>query len=278
MDDCGLAGPRRRAAPRQRKIKGCFSRGATLAFLDDDDLYAPAYLEQALWALDRTADADVVFMGVEFFSSAPGGEASQDRAYMDRFLAASDAIEIERDLYVFGSRLLPALLLTGVPMAFQRPVVRRAAFERVGGYRAGLRYWDNDWVLRAVKGKLRVALLNRALYRQRIGTHQFISNDTELEHLENDLRVKMGLLRDLPGERPGSKFVPAGGCPIALQRAYFQRMSGNWLQSAKDYCAGAMTRFELRRTPFLASIPLAMARSVINTRKPVPRVKSGERN
>lgn len=50
------------AAAKSTGIKGATTD--ILAFMDDDDLYAPQYLERSLGILDRNPNLDVVFMGV----------------------------------------------------------------------------------------------------------------------------------------------------------------------------------------------------------------------
>jgi glycosyltransferase involved in cell wall biosynthesis len=113
------------------------ARSPILAFLDDDDLYKPTYIERSLRAFERYPALDVVFMGVEFFTDCPDSEVPQHRELMNTVLAASGANEIEEHFYVFSDGLLRGLLLTGLPMAFQRPVARQSAFERLGDIERG---------------------------------------------------------------------------------------------------------------------------------------------
>lgn len=68
------------AAAKNRGV--AMSRAPVLAFLDDDDLYRPTYLEQALRALECLPDVDVVFMGVEYFSNCTDLEVPQHREVM----------------------------------------------------------------------------------------------------------------------------------------------------------------------------------------------------
>lgn len=63
------------------------ARGEIVAFLDDDDLYAPEYLARAVEALRLRPDLDVVFMGATWFGThAASGQHNYDRgmqAFMD---------------------------------------------------------------------------------------------------------------------------------------------------------------------------------------------------
>ena len=235
------------------------SRAPILAFLDDDDLYTPGYLEQALRALERYPALDVVFMGVEYFSDCPGTEVCQHRDFMREFLTATGSQEKEDAFYLFGDRLLRGMLLTGIPMAFQRPVVRTAAFEKVGGYRMR-RYWDNDWSIRVAKAGLGIGLLDKGLYRQRVGQHQYLSTADSLEHCDRDLETKREILKELSeGDCDRALFRQAVSQSLFC-RAYLHREEEQWWASARDFLASEMTWFDYRRFRFLASITVCMAR------------------
>ncbi len=214
------------AAAKNRGV--AMSRAPVLAFLDDDDLYRPTYLEQALRALECLPDVDVVFMGVEYFSNCTDLEVPQHREVMSSVLAASGAKKIEDDFYVFGDSLLRGILLTGLPHAFQRPVARRGAFEAVGGYRTGFQWWDNEWTIRAVKAKLNIALLDKGLYRQRIGPQQLVSNDTGLEHWEHALKVLSSILKDLLKDDRDRPLFRQAISETLFARARVHREAENW--------------------------------------------------
>src|SRR6266850_2661502 len=138
---CDRFGPRVRGIRHESARGGASAKntgtltslGQVIAFLDDDDLYAPTYLARALDVLDRIPELDVVFMGVSWFGSAADwADGAYQRAMMNA-LGLAKGIEIEPGLIRFGPELFGTLLST-VPMAFQRPVVRRKAFERIGDY------------------------------------------------------------------------------------------------------------------------------------------------
>lgn len=169
------------------------ARGEILAFLDDDDLYAPGYLERALDVLDRHPDIQVVFMGVAWFgTNATWGENAYRNA-MQKTLKEARGIEIEPGVLFFGEPLIAALL-ERVPMAFQRPVVRRHAFEKIGGYRDGCLLWDCDWAIRAAM-EVPTALITEELYKQRAGNQGFSSKqDRRLEHMLSGVEIKEYLL------------------------------------------------------------------------------------
>jgi hypothetical protein len=255
-----LCAPSGAAVAKNRGVS--LSHAPIIAFLDDDDLYQPTYLEQSLAALERFPDLDVVFMGVGYFSDCPDPALPQHRELMSSVLAASGAREIEEDFYVFGDGLLRGLLLTGLPMAFQRPVARRRAFQQVGGYRNGFQYWDNDWTIRAVKAKLKVAILDKGLYRQRIGPQQLVTNGTKLEHCEHAMKVLGSILSGLPGDDPDRSLFRQSMSECLFGRAYINRDAGNWAGAISDFIACECQYFRAKRFRFLASLPIVAFRSI----------------
>lgn len=172
------------------------ARGDVIAFLDDDDLYAPEYLERALHVLDRYPQVDVVFMGVSWFgANAQWGEEAYRQA-MQKILQEADGTETEPGVILFGDALVGALL-NRVPMAFQRPVVRRRAFESIGGYREGCLLWDCDWATRAAL-QVPTALLTEGVYRQRADNQGFSSKqERQLEHLLSGVEIRDMLLQKM---------------------------------------------------------------------------------
>lgn len=167
------------------------ARGEVLAFLDDDDLYDPRYLDGALAVLDAHPELDVVFMGVSWFGARAADGERNYRQAMARFLAQAGGLR-KGELSVFGPSLVGALL-TSVPMALQRPVVRRAAFEGIGNYRPDCLLWDCDWAIEAAL-HARCALLHEGLYRQRVDGQGFSSrHDRAGDHLRSGVGIKQRL-------------------------------------------------------------------------------------
>jgi glycosyltransferase involved in cell wall biosynthesis len=177
------------------------AHGEILAFLDDDDCYAPRYLERALDVLDQHPEIDVVFMGVTWFGShGEWGQTNYDQA-MRKFQAKAGG-RVSGTLTVFDSGVLHALLKS-VPMALQRPVVRKSAFSRIGNYRPDCLLWDCDWAIEAALNAS-TALLSEGLYRQRAEGQGYSSKrDRAVEHLQSGIAIKDRLWQQSrAGEHP----------------------------------------------------------------------------
>jgi glycosyltransferase involved in cell wall biosynthesis len=205
-----------------------------VAFLDDDDLYAPTYLATALAALKIFPDIDVVFMSVSWFgkwSKSPWAEPAYLRS-MDLTLAQAHGTEIADNLVGFGADLFAAMLHS-VPMAFQRPVVRSSALKAIGGYREGCLLWDCDWAIRAaLRGK--VALCQERLYRQRTdGNGVSARRDIELAHHLDSIEIKERLFDELQneGDQEHGQIVRAAVAEAWRSLAYYYSLKGRPLSA-----------------------------------------------
>lgn len=160
-----------------------------VAFLDDDDLYAPQFLARAAGVLSRHPDLDGVFMNVSWFGNRQTLAAEESERAMDRTLSLAEGIERESRLLVFGPYLFTALTQM-VPMPFQRVVVRRAALQRIGGYEPHCLLWDCDWAIRAT-AVCRFGLVLDRLYRQRAeGQGTSSRPDRLLDHMLSEAEIK----------------------------------------------------------------------------------------
>lgn len=229
------------AASKNTGIDG--AKGEILAFLDDDDLYAPSYIERAVGVLDRNPQLDLVFMGVSWFGSAgAGGQSNYDNA-MHKMLPEAQGTEIEPGVLQFNEPLLDALLKS-VPMAFQRPVVRRAALSRIGKYRPDCLLWDCDWAISAALNA-RSALVLNGLYLQRAEGQGYSSRgDRKLEHLDSGIEIKDRFLQDsLHGQHPqyAEKFRDAAA------QAWFDLAWHHYQQKERVKALAALVQSERRK-------------------------------
>ncbi len=239
---------REKFGPRLRVIRHEVSRGGAaakntgidaasapvVAFLDDDDLYAPTYLEKALAALKTFPDIDAVFMSVSWFgkwSKSPWAEPAYLRS-MERTLAQARGTKIADNLVAFGAELFTAMLRS-VPMAFQRPVVRASALKAIGGYREGCLLWDCDWAIRAAL-RSKVALCQERLYCQRTdGNGVSARRDIELAHHLDSIEIKERLFEELHscGDQEHAQIVREAVAEAWHSLAYYYSLKGRPLSA-----------------------------------------------
>jgi len=214
-----------RGGPAAKNTGMAAAKGDIVAFLDDDDMYAPAYLERAVSALEKHPDIEVVFMGVEWFGSDAQGRSEACQSAMDKTLAEAGGTRTGSSLVVFGDGLVAALL-NRVPMVFQRPVVRRSAFGKIGGYRENCLLWDCDWATWAAL-RTKTGLVDEPLYRQRADNQGYSSRrERRLEHLQSGVEIREHLLSE-------AKQDPS----LARWRPLFRAAAAKaWFDYAYDRC------------------------------------------
>ncbi len=237
---------------------------SVITFLDDDDLYTPAYLEKALSVIQRCPEIDVLFMGVSWFGA--GGEWAEKEYVraMGKTLKIAQGKRTGATLVGFGSELLTAMLQS-VPMAFQRPVVRRDALRTIGDYHDGCLLWDCDWAIRAaIYG--RTALLEERLYRQRLdGQNLSTRPNIELDHHRSNIEIKERLLRSLEkqGDREIAAKMRAAAASAWMTLAYYYSIKGNPSQAISAWCRGQ--RYQALRKRYVDFTKLIL-RSLLNQR------------
>lgn len=232
------------------------ARGEILAFLDDDDCYAPRYLERALNVLDQHPEIDVVFMGVTWFgSNSTWGQTNYDQT-MVKFQALAGG-QVSGTLTVFDDALVHALLKS-VPMALQRPVVRKSALSRIGNYRADCLLWDCDWAMEAALNA-RAALLSEGLYRQRADGQGYSSKrDRTVEHLQSGIAIKDRLWNagQHPQYRDAFRHAAAGAW---FDLAWHHYQHGNRTKALQALLHSARRSFRLAHLKLLARLVLPSA-------------------
>ena len=167
--------------------------GKYLAFLDDDDLFAPTYLATAIEVLEANPQISTLFMNVEYFGTNAQWAQTHVPKTMEKVLDDAQGINKHDHVIQFDTHLFPALLKR-VPMPFQRPVTTRAHFHQVGLYQHDCLLWDCDWALRATLNNV-CALLNVGLYLQRVDGQGYSSLPRRrLDHALSGLTIKKQLL------------------------------------------------------------------------------------
>ncbi len=258
----GLRHPVSRGGAAAKNSGIAAARGSVIAFLDDDDRYAPMYLERALAVLAERPRIQVVFMGVSWFGKAsPWAEEAYVSA-MKTVIGMAKGTPSGGGVVEFGQELYPAMLRT-VPMAFQRPVIRREWLDVVGGYRDEFRFlWDCDWAIRAALHG-RTALLEERLYEQRIDGQGISTQlNRELDHHLENTRIKDRLLRELKEEGHSQSIEAAREAASAawFGLAYYQATRARSREALRAWCHAQRRKHEIRR---YWSLPKLLFRAVL---------------
>jgi len=248
------------------KAKGITtSSGEIVAFLDDDDLFHPEFLQSALAVFEQHPEIDVLFMGVDWFGSNAKAEADGHQSAVARVFSIAQPVEVEPDLWMFDHRLLAALLRT-VPMCFQRPVVRRNALDGIGVHRADCLLWDCDWALRAALHS-RCALLNLPLYRQRVDGQGYHSlPERVIAQLRSGAEMTLRLYRNPPAGTTAQEveLLREGASRYAFDLAYNLSRQGSLKEALKCWIDSQQIAPNVRRLKFPFG---ALARSLTRVLK-----------
>ena len=214
------------------------SKGEILAFLDHDDLYSENYLETAVSAFENQPQVDLFFMGIDWFGERAKWALPSYENAMKKILDKVSVQIAEQDSLIFEDDIFYALLYS-VPMAFQRPVVKRPQFGKVGFYQDNCMIWDCDWALRATAKKLKTGLINKPLYRQRVAGQGFASRpEKQLEQMLLGLEIKQRILSELNKESHAQLDLKQIKKAIAnnfFNIAYYHRTHNNLKKALSAY-------------------------------------------
>ena len=130
-------GHRNRGMSVSRNLGVAQARGAYVAFLDADDVYLPEKLERQVALLDAHHEVDAVF-GDSLYWYGWTGDPSDERKDSPRRLLIAPGVH-ER-----GELLAPLVRQRAFTPATCSVLVRRAAFERVGGFEERFRGMYED--------------------------------------------------------------------------------------------------------------------------------------
>jgi len=134
-----------KGASSSRNLGATFATTPLLAFLDDDDRWEPGFLEACVERL-RAADAD---LGIAWGTIEVGGQPGRRSWAMRAGIDAADCVALNPGMT--GSNF----------------VVRRSAFDAVGGFDAGLPvYNDLDFLVRSLRRGSTYAVVERELVVQ----------------------------------------------------------------------------------------------------------------
>lgn len=200
------------------------SRGDLILHLDDDDRMADGALRMCSTPFSDDPGLEVLFLNVLGFGAEADGFNQRQAAGAGRIVANAQvkSTSASPGLMHFDKRLFPALL-AGVPMAFQRSIVRRNAWNKVNDFRRQLYaqtksdagqdalfrvspLWnESEWALYA-SVLCSTALMCPALYLQRCAGQGYFSTDrTTLASFDAAIEIMNHLSR---ATRETREFAP----------------------------------------------------------------------
>jgi glycosyltransferase involved in cell wall biosynthesis len=242
--------------------------------LDDDDLLAPTLLATGAAVLDDEPDVGIVFFNVQGFGSGGAAFDANQAQALDRVLQQAQGSRVRPGVIVFDESVFPALLRT-VPMAFQRPMARRAAWQHVTRLRR-LAYGndhalppplrESEWTLYSAATQ-HVALVTEPLYLQRCEGQGFFSVASQRDAADRALievfEHLYALSRTHPALTAWQRDIRRATASCHFDRAYACFHGGSrpgaarhWLRALALQPSAAHVRFGLRMLlPRLATPP-----------------------
>jgi len=241
--------------------------GDLVTFLDDDDLLTHDALESIAGAFRERDDLECLFINVDPFGKWSEGTLANQENALRRVLGglSLDPRTTKGVLPLPGN--LFDVLLDGLPMAFQRMTIRRAALSKVGNY-TGQGFEDIEFYFR-VALRCRCAFLADAVYRLRCDGQSFFSRaDAKARLIDASIRIRKGLLGlpEVSVSRDRQRRVRRTLADARFDRAYYAYKAGKefpW----RDYWASCATGVTWAH----ASILIKALASSVSRNKPAAR-------
>jgi glycosyltransferase involved in cell wall biosynthesis len=192
------------------------ARGDVVTFLDDDDLLPPCAVREIRSVMADEIDCLFVKVGC-FGSLAPGTIVNQDRALHSLLHNARGDVPAPGRVIRLDSHRLFRAMLTTLPMAFQRPSIRREHMSVIGPYR-GTSFGDLEFNFRAVL-RSRTALLNDEMYLVRCEGQSYFSRSESANRLQQATISVREQLLEVPEVRRDPRL--RGDVRRAISNAHF---------------------------------------------------------
>ncbi|WP_213044282.1 glycosyltransferase family 2 protein [Nitrospira defluvii] len=194
-----------------------------LAFLDQDDLWEPTFLEETLALLEPATEAALV--------------------HCDGYQVNERNEILEYDAAMKQQRSITQLLRGGHDAATSGSLFRRTCFDAVGGYDAALSIWEDIDLIIRLYAPGRFIHLPRPLYRHRLYAHNASRDIPSLRALDGRRRF---LEKHAAACRPGT---PEGNALSHDWAVYYADLGKHHLRAHTPAAARQAFQSALRHEP-----------------------------
>ncbi len=195
-----------------------------LAFLDQDDLWEPTFLEATLGILENAPQATLV--------------------HCDGYQVNERNEILEYDAAMKQQRSITQLLRGGHDAATSGSLFRKTCFDAVGGYDAALSIWEDIDLIIRLYGPGRFIHLPKPLYRHRLYGHNASRNIPSLRALDGRRRF---LDKHAASCRPGT---PEGDALSHDWAIYYADLGKHHLRANTPTAARQAFQSALRHDPY----------------------------
>ena len=222
--------PSTRGVAAAKNTGAAVSGGELITFLDDDDWLEDTAVAGILSIYRAHPELSCLFLGVRTHGAYAEGAGRNQAQALSRLVAEAGVRE-GPEVFFLGHRL-PQALLKRVPIALQRPVVRRGVWNLLGGMYEDVIFSEPEWAIKlAMLDGVRLALTRRPLSVWRTDGQNFASRpEQRLRQMQRGIQARSRLRNELAMQLTTHKNMLAAArrdvADCYLDLVYAHRMAG----------------------------------------------------